>query len=230
MTRARVVSRLITTPPNIYATDDEVILKSLADAKGDLIAATAADAVGRLAVGTNNAILTAASGESTGLKWNVPDSFELLNTGGTALSGAGSITVNVSGKSKYLIAFDSSSSVNVSSFLSIRFNGDTGSNYNFTGLFREGTGSYNRQGTDTSITLGRMGSNSAGNAFSGHLLVFGANSSEVKPFTGTGFGDGTDSRGYNVTGRYSGSAISSISAVSSSGNFDGGFIYIFGAI
>jgi hypothetical protein len=39
------------------------------DAKGDLIAGTGADTFARLAVGTNNFFLQAASGEATGLKW-----------------------------------------------------------------------------------------------------------------------------------------------------------------
>lgn len=45
------------------------ILATLVDAKGDLIAATAADTVARLAVGTNDQVLTADSSQSTGLKW-----------------------------------------------------------------------------------------------------------------------------------------------------------------
>jgi hypothetical protein len=45
------------------------IAPTVVDAKGDLIAGTAADTVGRLAVGTNDFVLTAASGETTGLKW-----------------------------------------------------------------------------------------------------------------------------------------------------------------
>ena len=51
------------------ALDTTIIPKSIIDAKGDLIAGTAADTAGRLAVGTNNYVLTADSGESTGLKW-----------------------------------------------------------------------------------------------------------------------------------------------------------------
>jgi hypothetical protein len=42
------------------------------DAKGDLIAGTAADTFSRIAVGANGTVLTADSAESTGLKWVAP--------------------------------------------------------------------------------------------------------------------------------------------------------------
>lgn len=45
------------------------IPQTLIDAKGDLIAGSAADTAARLAVGANDTVLTAASGEATGLKW-----------------------------------------------------------------------------------------------------------------------------------------------------------------
>jgi hypothetical protein len=51
---------------------DAAIAKSIVDAKGDLIAATGADAVSRLAVGTNDQILVADSTTATGLKWATP--------------------------------------------------------------------------------------------------------------------------------------------------------------
>jgi hypothetical protein len=45
------------------------IAKTIVDVKGDLIAATATDAVSRLAVGANATVLTADSAEATGMKW-----------------------------------------------------------------------------------------------------------------------------------------------------------------
>jgi hypothetical protein len=44
------------------------------DAKGDLVAGTAADTFSRLAVGANGTVLTADSAEATGLKWAAPAS------------------------------------------------------------------------------------------------------------------------------------------------------------
>ncbi len=52
--------------------DSNAIQNAIVDAKGDLIAATAADTPARLAVGTNGQVLTADSAEATGLKWTTP--------------------------------------------------------------------------------------------------------------------------------------------------------------
>lgn len=49
-----------------------VIAPTIVDAKGDLIAATAADTPARLAVGTNGQVLTADSTAATGLAWATP--------------------------------------------------------------------------------------------------------------------------------------------------------------
>ena len=45
------------------------IQPTIVDAKGDIIAATAADTPARLAVGANDTVLTADSSTATGLKW-----------------------------------------------------------------------------------------------------------------------------------------------------------------
>jgi hypothetical protein len=62
---------------------------STVDAKGDLLVGTAADTVGRLAVGTNGQLLSAASGETSGLKWANPG-LTLLKT--DSFTAVGSFT------------------------------------------------------------------------------------------------------------------------------------------
>jgi hypothetical protein len=72
-----------------WVADASGISATIFDAKGDLIAATAADTADRLAVGTNGQVLTADSTASTGLKWATPSGgTTLINTGGTTLSGS----------------------------------------------------------------------------------------------------------------------------------------------
>jgi hypothetical protein len=55
-----------------WVTDATGIPATIFDAKGDIIAATAADTASRLAVGANGTVLTADSAEATGLKWATP--------------------------------------------------------------------------------------------------------------------------------------------------------------
>jgi len=67
------------------------IAKTIVDAKGDIIAGTAADTVDRLAVGTNGQVLTADSTASTGLAWST-QGFVLINT--TSFSAVSSQTID----------------------------------------------------------------------------------------------------------------------------------------
>ncbi len=58
----------------VTSDDANAIQNTIVDAKGDLIAATAADTPARLAVGTDGQILTADSTAATGIKWASPTS------------------------------------------------------------------------------------------------------------------------------------------------------------
>lgn len=71
-TTGQVLSKASNTDMDFtwVTTDDtNAIQNAIVDAKGDLIAATAADTPARLAVGTNGHVLTADSAEATGMKW-----------------------------------------------------------------------------------------------------------------------------------------------------------------
>ena len=73
--------------------DSNAIQNAIVDAKGDLIAATAADTPARLGVGANGTVLTADSAEATGLKWATPASGmtnPMTTTGDIIYSSSGS--------------------------------------------------------------------------------------------------------------------------------------------
>lgn len=101
---------------------DVTITNSMAtaiDAKGDLVVGTGADSFSRLAVGTNNYVLTADSAEATGLKWaaaagggkvlqvvSMSYSTETDNSSGTTYADSG-LTLNItpSSSSSKILAF-----------------------------------------------------------------------------------------------------------------------------
>ena len=86
------VEAFVNTTPGVVQND-------IVDVKGDLIVATAADTVGRLAAGTNTYVLTADSTTSSGLIWAAPTTGDITAVvAGTNISGgatSGSATVNL---------------------------------------------------------------------------------------------------------------------------------------
>ena len=108
------------------------IAASIVDAKGDIIAATAADTVARLAVGSNDTVLTADSSTATGLKWATPSSGGMTLISTTTLTGS-SVTISSIPSTYYnlqLVIRDFLPATD-SRTLQMRFNGVTSASYNY---------------------------------------------------------------------------------------------------
>lgn len=222
--------------------DSNAIQNAIVDAKGDLISATAADTPARLAVGTNGQILTADSTTATGIKWADPaggaSDWTLLNTGGTALTGATKITVSFTAPKQLMVIMVGASSANARSFISLRPNDDSGADYSVGGMFVQpdnanssaGLGSYS---SDTSIYFGTM-SNAANSVVNGGFFMDLCDKTGTKYYSTTAGGNSNGtSQGHQLfatQGLYeAGATITSIAVLSSDGNFDAGTIYVFGA-
>ena len=177
------------------------------------------------------------------MKWQAPAGggggadWSLLNAGGTALTGATTITVSgISGKDKIMVLV-SGASAGASSEIDFRFNTDSGTNYSGFGMFFRGDAAYDAnqirsyQNASTSVANFARQGNDGSNVVSGGITITGCNAAGVKAFQVAGAGSapgGNQNHTYIGQGIYTGSStISSISILSSSGNFDAGTIFVY---
>lgn len=142
------------------------------DAKGDLVAGTGADTFSRLAVGSNNQVLTADSTAATGLKWANPSN--ALTIAQIATGSLSSTSVTISGLSSYdylilLIDNPTVNSGNTTGY-NLTLNSDTAGNYvnNQWGAFRaaafsNSTPVANWGSTNTNIPITTNDASASGN-------------------------------------------------------------------
>ena len=223
------------TAPEWGTTADQTPLTT----KGDLFTFDTADA--RLGVGADGTVLTADSNEATGLIWSSPSAaknFTLLNSGGTALSGANTITVSgISGIDQLFISIQSADSSGTSEKWGIQLNGVTSGYVNVASDLEWGS-TYNAGNYQTAtgaatlyIELGKW-SGSSGSVSSGGIMINGCATAGLKTYMGFGGGrpDGNSGHKAIVTGNIvNTTAITSVSAYAEGGTFTGGTMFIYGA-
>jgi hypothetical protein len=208
---------------------------------GDTIYSSSGSTPARLGIGSTGNVLTVAGGVPT---WAAPSagatsSYTLLNTGGTALTGASTITVSgISGQQKLMIIVQNTTSTNANAGISVRFNTDSGSNYRYSGFLYFSQSAYaadnlqNNNGDPADkVQLLRTGAAAA--IASASVFIDGCNSTGIKAFQTQGGASPGASNGniaYVAGGVYTGSStISSVSVVCSSGNFNAGNIFVYGS-
>ena len=150
--------------------DSNAIQNAIVDAKGDLIAATAADTPARLAVGTNGHILTADSTTATGIKWAAPaaSASGLTLISATAVSAASAVNIDgcfTSTYTNYRIIYSGTSNAGYTNVaLLYRTSGTTDSNAKYEGYVTR----YNSASTTTQLYAYQNGT-------TGHEIVTAGN-------------------------------------------------------
>ena len=123
----------------------ETLPVTIFDAKGDLLAGSAADTAARVAVGTDGQVLTADTASAAGVKWATPSAgasgaLTLLSTTNLASPAAFDVT-SISGSYNDLVCvlIARGADANTTETATWNFNGDTGSNYEWEYLLANGS-------------------------------------------------------------------------------------------
>jgi hypothetical protein len=198
------------------------IAKTIVDAKGDLIAATAADTVSRLAVGTNGQVLTADSAEATGMKWGTvaAGGMTLLST--TTPSGSSTTVSSINQSYKKLVIFIQNIT-GTTSHIRIAPNGL--SNCNFTVAANSSTPALY---TGQSFGLGALGVNSPTTADTDAYYMEINNYASATYKSIFGFGGHQSNAAIQAGFINATTAVSSLVFSVGSGSFTGGTILIYG--
>jgi hypothetical protein len=206
-----------------------MVPKTVVDAKGDLIAATAADTVARLAVGSNDTVLTADSSTATGLKWATPAAGGSMTviTSGSVPTGTNTFTIS-SIPSTYTdlrVVFFNLTRLTTPGDLQLNLNGISTATYGVTTI--QGS-TVSSGGGNAGITIGGniIQTSALGAMGIAHFYHY-ANTSICKTYAVQGYqpNGGTSTR---YGGLNSFAAIDSITCFSPSFNYTGGTYTVYG--
>lgn len=217
--------------------DSNAIQNAIVDAKGDLIAATAADTPARLAVGTNGQYLSADSTAATGLAWATPvTGMTQLATGTLSGSTVTLSSISSSYKDLYLVLENWQGSAGDQPY--VYLNTDAAANYDTVTMAVFNNSSVGRADSATSwiSRIGMAGyshpTGSNGNFFTMQIFDY-ANTISYK-YANTG-GACLITSGSNYQGTWFGagawrntSAVNQIVLKTASGSFGGGTYYLYG--
>ena len=214
---------------------DAAIAKAIVDAKGDIIAATGADAVARLAVGTNDQVLTADSSTATGLKWAAVSGGGMTLLSTTTLSGATTTISGISGAYKKLYCIvDTPQNSTADGQWRCRPNDDTAVKVGGASVNLTTTQTFYEDGVGIPLSFALAALRSNGDSYAAFEIDnYASTAITRKGIKGWGTFRNNSNSG-NISGIYGGShylfgtAITSLVFLNTGGNMSAGTVYLYG--
>lgn len=219
----------------VFNNANAAIAKTIVDAKGDIIAATAADTVSRLAVGANDTVLMADSSTATGLKWGTVSAGGMTSlASGSLPTGATSVTISsISGSYRDLKLYVRGAYMSPTAYrLAIQINGQTS---NYRGVIARSNSSATDNNSDVTTTLwlpfymNAMGTTASQTSL---IMTFHdyANTDAFHNVSSCGYNTVNDFSAMGAFTHKSTTAITSITILSEglAANFSGGTYELFG--
>ena len=186
----------------------------------------------RLGIGTTGQVLTVAGGVPSWAAAGGGLNYTLINAGGTALTGAGTITISgISNVENLLILVTGGSTAGLGQVI-LRLNSDSGSNYAYQGFRTQtntasGTGSSIGNMSATSHLILNVGSTTDTFVIGTH--IFGCKSTGFKAINNMAGQVTSADQSFQTNGIWLGSAaVTSVSLTSTVGNWDAGTVYVYG--
>jgi hypothetical protein len=217
----------------VFTNAGAAINKTIVDAKGDLIVASGADAVARLAVGTNDHVLTADSGATNGVKWAAVPSGGITLLSTTSLSGSSVTISTISQDYKNLQIYIEGAYASSAGEFNCRINGITSSTYAWSNVYAANSSA----GAEDSIAVAQIRLNRIGtsadydkqNTTILNIYRYAETSPFTKIFSQGRTRDASNHWMYTGMGTQStAGALTSITFFPQSGTFSGGTVYIYG--
>jgi hypothetical protein len=240
----------ITVNTGLFAAGDTVTILNVGAGTctitaGSATVSKATNATLALVTNAGGVLYFTATGAATFLPFDVgaaaassTKNFSLI--GSASLTAAATITISgISNQDVLLCTFENASSVNGTVPFYLRFNADSGANYNWHGISYTSGTTYSTNNlantsnsNNTEFTIAQ-GSSNAASLISGYAMVQGGATAGVKTviYAATGSaGGGNSAVAYTAGGWWNNTAtITSVSFISQSGNFDNGTFRIYGS-
>lgn len=229
-TTGQILSKASNTDMDFTWVSDATGMTNPMTTTGDTIYSSSGSTPARLGIGSSGQVLTVSGGVPT---WATPSSGGFTSIASGTLSGSSVTISSIASTYKHLaVTIHSAYNSLNDEVLYMRFNSDSGTNYNYYGITVSGTFANDSSVSQTSFQIAPLGNNNSATYYSNGLAWiynYTNTTRQTVKISGSGRTGASVYKYKEFLGSYStSSAISSITLLTSAGTFSGGTYVVYG--